>query len=161
MLYPAPRRPRRGGFIKGCLALVGLGFLAMVALFVALMMIAAQVPRGRERPRDADGPRADRPVADVPVAAADIGMRPEVAAWFAEHDEFGAPASLQHEMPDWAKGPRQGVDTQTGRSLLFYIKNSEVLAVFTNGYGEREKVWGEYDTPDPPPPKVRRKGRRK
>lgn len=70
------------------------------------------------------------------------GLLPEVASFLAAHPDFGHATEVQ-EQPDWAEGPRQGVVTDQGKTLLFYIKNGQVVTIYDNGPGERTKLWGD------------------
>lgn len=74
----------------------------------------------------------------------EVGTLPGVSLFLAMHPEFGTPASTQ-EVPNWAKGARQRVNFNGGRSLLFYLQSGKVVTVYedTDDRG-RQKVWGEY-----------------
>lgn len=69
---------------------------------------------------------------------------PPIQVFLRQHPEFGLPVGVQ-TAPDWAKGRRQWVRTSTGRSLLFYLQNGEVVAVKEDIKGRgRENVWDAY-----------------
>jgi hypothetical protein len=81
-----------------------------------------------------------------------VVLLPEVAAFLEEHTEFGR-AVASETVPDWAKGKRQRVRFDSGRSLLFYTKDNAVITVCEDQAGVgRVKVWGEYyQAVDPTP----------
>jgi hypothetical protein len=70
-------------------------------------------------------------------------LLPEVGAFLSVHKEFGRPLATQSS-PDWAQGKRQRVTFDSGRSLLFYIKQGRVVTVYEDTAGAgRKLVWGE------------------
>ncbi len=70
-------------------------------------------------------------------------LRPEISTFLGQHPEFGKPTGTQ-TIDDWAQGPRQKVDFDSGKNLLFYIKNGNVVTVYEDGPNGRNKVWGEF-----------------
>jgi hypothetical protein len=72
-------------------------------------------------------------------------LLPEIRTFLTEHAEFGGVRSTE-PIPNWAKGSRQRVNFDSGRSLLFYMKNGKVITVYEHVPGEDRKViWGDYD----------------
>ena len=114
----------------GCLS----GCLLIVILFGLLALIVPESPRQLDT-QPGDPPNGTRP---------GPSLMPEVAAFLNSHHEFGTPTSTQ-DVPNWAEGKRQRVNFDSGRSLLFYMKDGEVVTVYENHPSEgRKKVWGEY-----------------
>lgn len=75
----------------------------------------------------------------------------EVSAFLNTHKEFGRPLSTQ-SVPDWAQGKRQRVGFDSGRSLLFYTKDGQVVTVSEDAAGAgRKVVWGETEQYVPVP----------
>lgn len=70
-------------------------------------------------------------------------LRPEIATFVSQHPEFGKPTGTQ-SIDDWAQGARQRVDFDSGRNLLFYMKDGQVVTVYEDGTDGRNKVWGEF-----------------
>ncbi len=87
-----------------------------------------------------------------PESNRDIDILPEIRVFLQQHSEFGKPTAAQ-SVPDWANGKRQRISFNTGRSLLFYTKNGQVMTVYEDQPSKgRVKVWGEtekYTAPDP------------
>ena len=93
---------------------------------------------------------SNRPGATAPAVR---GLLPEIDAFLRAHPQFGKPLRVQ-AIPDWYEGPRQRVDLDTGRNLLFYARGGAVLTVYEDQPGRgRVKVWGEYATTGEPPPR--------
>jgi len=75
-----------------------------------------------------------------------IDLLPGVRTFLSTHDEFGTPAATQ-AIADWAQGRRQRVRFTNYRSLLFYLKDGQVMTVYEDDTeGGRTKVWGSYPT---------------
>ncbi len=75
-----------------------------------------------------------------------FSLFPEISTFLQQHPEFGKPVGTS-SIPDWARGKRQRVRFDSGRSLLFYIKDGSVVTVFEDRPGEgRIRVWGERET---------------
>lgn len=74
-------------------------------------------------------------------------VMPEIAAFLAEHPEYG---SVQQTvtMPDWAKGARQQVNLTSG-NYLFYVQDGQVVTVYKYEGEGRAEVYRN-DIPDPP-----------
>lgn len=85
---------------------------------------------------------APAPNSQATRSAAPAGLRPEIAAFLRAHSEFGQPTGVQH-IENWAAGPRQRVDFASGRNLLFYIKNGQVVTVYEDTGNGRVIVWGK------------------
>ncbi len=64
-----------------------------------------------------------------PAQRTDMGILPEISTFLQHHKEFGNPVGTQ-AMPDWASGKRQQVNFDSGRNLLFYVKNGAVMTVY-------------------------------
>lgn len=74
----------------------------------------------------------------------DIGLLAEVEVFLSTHTQFGRPIGAQ-EVPDWFEGKRQRVRFASGRSLLFYTKDGQVVTVYEDRPGGgRVKIWGEH-----------------
>ena len=73
------------------------------------------------------------------------GLLPAIKSFLADHPEFGKAIKIQ-DVPDWAEGPRQRVQFDSGLDLLFYIKNGKVITVFDDSSGVRTKIWGHYNS---------------
>ena len=81
----------------------------------------------------------------------DLALLVEVEVFLDTHSQFGRPISVQ-EIPDWLEGKRQRVRFASGRSLLFYTKDGQVVAVYEDMPGNsRVKIWGEYANLDANP----------
>ena len=64
----------------------------------------------------------------------------------------GKPLKAQ-EMPDWREGKRQRVDLDSGRNLLFYLKDGAVSAVYEDlPDSGRTKIWPGPDSHTPGSP---------
>lgn len=87
-----------------------------------------------------------------PEPSHDIDVLPEISVFLQQHSEFGKPITTE-SVPDWANGKRQRISFNTGRSLLFYTKNGQVMTVYEDqSSAGRVKVWGEteeYNVPAP------------
>jgi hypothetical protein len=82
-------------------------------------------------------------------------LLPEIGAFLSVHREFGKPSSTE-SVPNWAQGKRQRVTFDSGRSLLFYIKEGRVVAVYEDtAAAGRKMVWGEYEQYVAPAPSTR------
>ncbi len=81
------------------------------------------------------------------LSASSLPLIPEISLFLDSHREWGSPTSVQ-SVPDWAEGKRQRVDFSSGRSLLFYMKDGQVLSVSDQ---QRQKIWGEYSAAKSPP----------
>jgi hypothetical protein len=129
-----------GSALGGCLGCIGLITVAGIGLLIlAVVFVGSTAHEVGERDHPAIGTQA-------PTA----GLLSEVAAFLETHREFGAPTRTQY-VPDWAKGKRQRVGFDSGRSLLFYTKNGVVVTVYEDDPSEgRVKIWGEYETTSPP-----------
>lgn len=76
---------------------------------------------------------------------------PEINKFLSKHQEFGIPIDVE-SIPDWAQGKRQKLKVKANgksRSLLFYVKEQEVVTVYEVGANGREKIWGEYQKDEP------------
>jgi hypothetical protein len=69
-------------------------------------------------------------------------LLPEIQTFLNQHSEYGNTTTIQ-EVPDWAKGKRQRVNFDNGRSLLFYTKGEAVMTIYEDQPGiGRVKIWG-------------------
>jgi hypothetical protein len=73
------------------------------------------------------------------------GLHPEIKTFLSSHSEFGKATGVE-DMPDWFKGPRQRVQFDSGRNLLFYMKDGQVVTVWEDTPSSgRQVVWGNTD----------------
>lgn len=80
----------------------------------------------------------------VDTSTADLGVLDPIKSFIAEHPEFGEPRSTS-DVPDWRYGQRQRIVFESGRNLLFYIHEGEVITVYEDSPTDgRELVWGEF-----------------
>ena len=75
------------------------------------------------------------------------GLLPPVRSFLQKNDHGFGRAILAGDNLPWAKGPRQWVSFDTGRSLLFYVEADKVVTVYEQDSAGRRKVWGEYSSP--------------
>lgn len=93
--------------------------------------------------------------ADAAQSTLNPPLLPEVGAFLSTHREFGRATSTE-SVPNWAQGKRQRVKFDTGRSLLFYIKEGRVVTVYEDTAGAgRTTVWGESEQHVAPAPSAR------
>ena len=118
------------------LATMGAGLIVVVGLVLGTRLRLQSEARAGH-PERATSQQSTAPSATVP------DLRPEVARFLEEHREFGR-ASWAEALPDWAQGQRQAVRMSSGKRLVFYLQEAEVLTVFETSSFGRNKVWGEY-----------------
>lgn len=71
---------------------------------------------------------------------------PGIQEFLAKHKEFGSPIRTQ-SVPDWAKGKRQRIQFTSGRNLLFYLQNGQVVTVYEDTRTDgRKKIWDSYSS---------------
>lgn len=70
------------------------------------------------------------------------GLLPEISQFLSEHQEYGI-ASKAESVSDWEKGKSQLVIFDSGKKLLFYLKDNKVSAVFEHGEFGRIKIYGK------------------
>lgn len=73
------------------------------------------------------------------------GLLPEISTFLGSHPNFGNAIDVEM-ISDWDKGPRQRVIFDSGKNLLFYAKDGQVVTVYEDGPNGRQKVWGQYDS---------------
>ena len=69
-----------------------------------------------------------------------------VEEFFLKNYQFGKPLEAQWVV-GWRNGQRLWVETDTGRSLLLYLKDGEVVTVYQDYPDKgRVKMWGTYES---------------
>lgn len=80
---------------------------------------------------------------DQPADQVALNLLPEIATFLSTNSDFGAATGTQ-PIPDWRFGKRQRVQFDTGRDLLFYVKDGAVMTVYEDTAASgRQIVWGE------------------
>jgi hypothetical protein len=117
-----PVRVKRGSRNVGCLTV-------FVALFIVFYVASSFM--------DTDKTPAST------TTATELSILAPIKSFIAEHPEFGEPRSTS-EVPDWRYGQRQRIIFESGRNLLFYIHEGEVITVYEDSPNDgRKRVWGE------------------
>lgn len=121
-----------GCLMKGCLSIAAL--VGLVLLIPALQLIGGGARGG-----------------------GGVEVLPEVSAFLLEHPEFGEARRTQ-AVPNWLKGKRQRITSSTGRELLFYMLDGQVVTVYEDAPSsvpgqdwERKKIWNIYAPKETPP----------
>lgn len=92
------------------------------------------------RPRETPSPPVKR------ESSRPSGILPGIRSFLNQNREFGSATTTQ-PVPDWAQGKRQRVQFTSGRNLLFYLKDGEVVTVYEDTEAEgRKKIWGSYSS---------------
>jgi hypothetical protein len=94
------------------------------AILLLLCFVSCQPAKPLESPKPVDG------------------LLPEISRFLSEHQEFGI-AIKAEPISDWEKGKSQLVSFDSGKKLLFYLKDDKVSAVYEHGEFGRVKVWGK------------------